>query len=162
MSTIERAVEIAARGHSGQVDKQGRPYILHPLRVMDGVDSIEAKIVAVLHDVVEDTPTTFEDLAREGFSPAILDALRLVTHDPGEPYAVYVIRCKANPIARAVKLSDLMDNTRPGRVLMRPEFLNRDLARSARYALSAEYLNDRLSEESYRRAMAAVGELPER
>src|SRR5258706_6160057 len=70
LSTLERAIALAARKHEGQLDKAGAPYILHPIRVMLRVASLEEKMAAVLHDVVEDTDTTFEDLAREGFPPA--------------------------------------------------------------------------------------------
>lgn len=153
MATLERAIQIAAGAHAGQVDKQGQPYILHPLRVMAGVDHPDARIVAVLHDVVEDTSVTFEDLESEGFSPAVLSALRLVTHDPAEPYADYVVRCHADPLARAVKLADLTDNTRLDRVLMRPGLLARDSARNARYLLSYAYLMGKLTEEDYRKGM---------
>src|SRR5947208_14635665 len=74
-ATIERALQIAARAHEGQVDKEGLPYILHPLRVMDGVEGTEAKIVAVLHDAIEDTPVTADDLRREGFDEAVVAAV---------------------------------------------------------------------------------------
>ena len=111
MATIEKALQIAARAHEGQVDKEGLPYILHPLRVMDVVQGLEAKMVAVLHDVVEDTAVTFDDLEREGFSAAVLAALRCVTHAEGESYADYAVRCQADPIARQVKLSSpIVDN----------------------------------------------------
>jgi (p)ppGpp synthase/HD superfamily hydrolase len=153
MATIERALQIAARAHEGQTDKQGLPYILHPLRVMDGVEGLEAKIVAVLHDVVEDTPVTFDDLEREGFSAAVLAAVRCVTHADGESYADYVVRCRADPIARLVKLSDLADNTRLARTVVRPRALGRDTARFAKYLLSYSFLSGQIDEEQYRGAM---------
>jgi (p)ppGpp synthase/HD superfamily hydrolase len=156
MATIEKAIQIAARAHEGQVDKQGLPYILHPLRVMDGVERLEAKIVAVLHDVIEDTPVTIDDLEREGFSGEVLAALRCVTHTEGETYADYVIRCRADPIARWVKLSDLADNTRLSRTIVRPQALTRDTARFAKYLLSHSFLTDQITEEQYRAAMPEV------
>src|SRR4249920_2998145 len=110
MATIEKALQIAAKAHEGQKDKEGLPYILHPLRVMSGVEGEEAQIVAVLHDVVEDTSVTMDDLHQAGFSESILAALRCVTHRKEEPYADYVIGCKNNSIARQVKLGDLADN----------------------------------------------------
>src|SRR3954451_4706993 len=119
MATIEKAIQIAALAHDGQVDKEGLPYILHPLRVMAGVEGLEAKIVAVLHDVIEDTPVTADDLRQEGFSEAIIAAVLCVTHRKDEPYADYVVRCKGNEIARRVKLSDLEDNTRLSRTILR-------------------------------------------
>ncbi|MBR5804102.1 MAG: phosphohydrolase [Bacteroidaceae bacterium] len=111
MSTLERAIQIATEAHHGQVDKAGNDYILHPLRVMELGNSLEEKIVGVLHDVVEDTNWTFERLADEGFSPIILDALRCVTKlSENEPYDHFISRVQANPLATAVKLNDLSDN----------------------------------------------------
>src|SRR5271165_5571323 len=107
MPTIEKALQIAAQAHEGQKDKEGLPYILHPLRVMSRAEGVEAQIVAVLHDVVEDTKVTLDDLRRAGFSEAVLQAVQCVTHRKDEPYADYVVGCKNNPIARQVKLGDL-------------------------------------------------------
>src|SRR5262249_30480364 len=98
MATIERALQIAAKAHDGQTDKDGQPYILHPLRVMAAAKGIDAQIVAVLHDVVEDTAITLDDLRAAGFSGQVLEAVRCVTHDKSEPYADYVVRCKHNPL----------------------------------------------------------------
>jgi hypothetical protein len=153
MATVEKALQIAARAHEGQVDKQGLPYTLHPLRVMDGVEGLDAKIVAVLHDVIEDTLVTIDDLEREGFSGEVLAALRCVTHAGGETYADYVVRCRADPIARRVKLSDLADNTRLSRTIVRPLALARDTARYAKYLLSHSFLTGQITEEQYRAAM---------
>ena len=129
------------------MDKQGLPYILHPLRVMDGVEGLDAKIVAVLHDVVEDTSVTLDDLEQEGFSREVLAAVRCVTHAEGESYAEYVVRCRDNPIARRVKLSDLADNTRLSRTIVRPQALDRDTARFAKYLLSHSFLTGQITEE---------------
>ncbi len=154
MATIERALQIAAKAHEGQRDKEGLPYILHPLRVMMSVEGEEAQIVAVLHDVVEDTSVTPDDLRQAGFSEAVLAAVECVTHRKNEPYADYVVRCKGNEIARRVKLADLQDNSRPDRTILRPQRLQQDLARIRRYALSYKFLTDRISEEQYRSLMA--------
>ena len=137
------------------MDKQGLPYILHPLRVMEGVEGLEAKIVAVLHDVVEDTSVTFDDLAQVGFSNEFLASVRCVTHSEGETYAEYVVRCKANPVGRRVKLADLADNTRLSRTVVRPLALDRDISRFAKYLLSHSFLTDQITEEQYRAAMPA-------
>ena len=110
MSTLERAIEIAAAAHAGQIDKAGQPYILHPLRVMMKVDPIEAKIVAVLHDTVEDTPLTLASLRQEGFSETIMTVLDLLTHRPEETYEAYIRRLQVHPLAVQVKLLDLEDN----------------------------------------------------
>ena len=80
-----------------------------------------AKVVAVLHDVIEDTSVTAEDLRREGFDEDVLAALECLTHRKGEPYADYVVQCKGDEIARRVKLADLEDNARPSRALLRPD-----------------------------------------
>src|SRR5277367_503519 len=107
MATIEKALQIAAKAHEGQKDKEGQPYILHPLRAMMSVEGEEAQIVAVLHDVIEDTPVTADDLRQAGFSIQIITAVLCVTHQKNTSYADYVVRCKGNEIARQVKLADL-------------------------------------------------------
>jgi hypothetical protein len=159
MSTLETAIRIAVTAHAGQTDKGGMPYITHPLRLMGAVDGEEAKIVALLHDVIEDTAVTIEDLRREGFSETVLTAVACVTHRRDEPYSDYVVRCKGNPLARQVKLADLADNSRLDRCILRVERIARDLARIHRYVLSYKFLIDRLSETDYRSLMARHGEL---
>jgi hypothetical protein len=159
MSTLDVAVRIAATAHAGQLDKDGQPYITHPLRVMGRVQGEPAQIVAVLHDVLEDTVTTAEDLRAAGFSEEILAALLCVTHAKDLSYADYVVRIAGNPIARQVKLADLEDNTRLDRTLLRPDRIERDLTRIHRYFLSYRFLSGRLSEADYRRLMAAYGEI---
>src|SRR5580704_7961210 len=157
MATIEKALQIAAQAHEGQKDKEGLPYILHPLRVMSRVEGEEAQIVAILHDVVEDTSVTMDDLRRAGFSEAILVAVECVTHSKDQPYAEYVIACKNNPIARQVKLGDLADNCRLDRTILRPQRLQRDLARIHRYFLSHKFLTDQITEQEYRSLMEQCG-----
>lgn len=110
MSTLERAVEIAARAHTGQVDKGGAPYILHPLRLMLSVSTDEARMAAVMHDVIEDTPITADDLRREGFSDIVVDAVLALTKQAGESRMDAARRLAPNPVAREVKLADLRDN----------------------------------------------------
>ena len=110
MNPLESAIAIAVRAHAGQADKSGEPYIFHPLRVMFRCQTDEQRIVAILHDVVEDTSVTFEDLRKQGFDDAILAALDCVTKRDGESYEQFVERAAANPIARQVKLADLEDN----------------------------------------------------
>lgn len=111
MSTLERAVAIAATAHEGQRDKADAPYILHPLRVMLRLTSEAERITAVLHDVAEDCEGwSFARLLGEGFSPEIIDALQSVTKREGESYEDFVARACKNPIGRRVKLSDLHDN----------------------------------------------------
>ncbi len=110
MSTLERAIAIAAEAHAGQRDKAGQPYILHCLRVMLRVDTPEERIAAVLHDLLEDTDWRREDLLREDFAPAAVDAIVGLTRRDGESYQAFVERAGSNPIARRVKLADLEDN----------------------------------------------------
>ena len=123
---------------------------------MNAVEDVPAKIVAALHDVIEDTSVTFEDLRGEGFDEVVLAAVECLTHRNGEHYADYVVRCKGNVIARWVKLADLEDNARPSRALLRPDRIESDLARLRKYFLSYKFLTDMLSEEQYRAAMVGV------
>lgn len=116
MSTLNRAIEIAVRAHSNQTDKGGEPYILHPMRVMLAVRTPEERIVAILHDVVEDSEITFQDLANEGFSAEIIDALEALTKHKGETRFEAAQRTVKNPIARAVKLADVTDNMNLARI----------------------------------------------
>ncbi len=110
MATLEKAIEIAARVHTGQVDKAGQPYILHPLRVMLHVAGVHERMVAVLHDVVEDTAMTLEGLRHQGFPEEVLDAIDALTKQDGEARMHAAKRAAANPIARAVKIADVTDN----------------------------------------------------
>lgn len=114
--TLERAIAIAATAHAGQVDKGGAPYILHPLKVMLRMNTLEERIVAVLHDVVEDGGISFDDLRKEGFSEAVLSAIESVTKVPGESYEDFVERAAQNPIGRVVKLADLEENSDLSRI----------------------------------------------
>jgi (p)ppGpp synthase/HD superfamily hydrolase len=114
--TLERAIAIAATAHAGQVDKGGAPYILHPLKVMLRMTTLEERIVAVLHDVVEDCGVSLDDLRKEGFSEEVLTAIASVTKVPGESYEDFVDRAAQNPIGRAVKLADLEENSDLSRI----------------------------------------------
>ena len=110
MSSLERAIAIASQAHAGQVDKAGQPYILHPLRIMLAVEGSQERVAAVLHDVVEDTRVTLEDLRAEGFSSEVLEAVDALTKRDGETRLVAAARAKANRIARTVKIADVSDN----------------------------------------------------
>lgn len=105
------AAQVAARAHKNQKRKDGTPYIAHPVRVAIRCETPREKVVALLHDVVEDTDTSFSDLRELGFDNETLDALDSVTKRPGEKYSDFVLRAKANPIGRKVKLADIADNT---------------------------------------------------
>lgn len=130
MSMLEQAIALALRAHAGQLDRAGRPYILHPLRVMCRLRAEPDQIAAVLHDVVEDTPVTLDDLRREGFPEAIVTAVDCLTKRPGRPYEELIERAMANPIARRVKLADLEDNMD---ILRSRGLVAEDLARLERY-----------------------------
>ena len=108
---LERAIQIAVEAHAGVKDRGGKAYILHPLSVMMRVESDAEKIVAVLHDVIEDTDWTFDDLNEEGFSQEIIDALKSVTKTSDEEdYDQFVLRAQKNEIGRKVKIADIKEN----------------------------------------------------
>lgn len=131
MPTLERAIVLAATAHAGQVDKGGHPYILHPLRVMLGMNTAYEQMAAVLHDIVEDTDTTVDDLRVEGFPEEVLDAIVALTKTPGEQRVAAAHRAAANQIARAVKLEDVADNMNLKRI---PNPTEKDLSRLEEYA----------------------------
>ncbi|MFB3891134.1 MAG: GTP pyrophosphokinase [Phycisphaerae bacterium] len=124
------AIILAAQAHKGQVDKAGVPYITHPLRVMLRLREPVDRIVAVLHDVVEDTAVTLDDLRKAGYSQAVLAAVECLTKREDEPYEAFIERCAANPVARRVKLADLGDNMDLSRL---PVIGPKDRRRMARY-----------------------------
>ena len=131
MSTLERAIQIATEAHKGQLDKAGREYIGHPIRVMDMGRTEDEKIVGVLHDVIEDTDWTFERLEAEGFSQEVINALRCVTKtSENENYDDFIDRVKKNPLAAAVKINDLTDNMDIRRL---PYISDKDVKRLKKY-----------------------------
>ncbi len=136
--SLERAIRIARSAHAGQVDKSGADYIGHPLRVMDAVDGTDEKIVAALHDVVEDTPWTIDDLRAEGFTDGVLEAVEAISKREGETLADSMARVDAVPLARTVKFADLADNSNPERLARLPEATRERLTR--KYADTLELL----------------------
>lgn len=114
--TLDDAIRLARDAHDGQLDKGGKPYIGHPLRVMAGVGATDEKMAAVLHDVVEDTAVTLADLTASGCPPHVVAAVGALTHLPDEPQATYLARVAADPIARVVKRVDIADNLSPHRI----------------------------------------------
>jgi GTP diphosphokinase / guanosine-3',5'-bis(diphosphate) 3'-diphosphatase len=137
MSTLERAIEIAARAHAGQVDKGGQPYILHPIRVMLSVKSESERIAAVLHDVVEDSEITLDDLRSEGFSDEIVEAVDVLTEREGETKMDKAVRASKNSIAKAVKLADLADNMNQSRI---SQLTEKDRNRLQEYEAARDFL----------------------
>jgi (p)ppGpp synthase/HD superfamily hydrolase len=138
MRPLERAIVIAVTAHAGQSDKAGRPYILHPLRLMLQMSTEEEQIVAVLHDVIEDSETKLEDISKAGFDPEIVKALDYLTRRSPEEYDAYIQRLSRNRTAVNVKLADLRDNLDPSRLLHPTD---RDLARSRKYTRAYEFLS---------------------
>ncbi|HEU4557209.1 MAG TPA: HD domain-containing protein [Longimicrobium sp.] len=110
MPDIEEAIRIAVEAHRGQQDRAGAPYILHPLRMMFRVQTDADRMAAVLHDVVEDTTWTLDDLRARGFPDEVVEAVDHLTRRPDESYEAFVERAAAHPVARRVKLADLEDN----------------------------------------------------
>lgn len=113
---IEIAISIALKAHKGQVDKGGNPYILHPIAVMNRVETIEEKIVAVLHDVVEDTEVTIDQLRETGFTDEILEAINLLTRAKEDSYEEFIDKTLKNRIARNVKIADIKENMNLSRI----------------------------------------------
>lgn len=110
MSLLEEAIRICVEAHRGQVDRAGAPYSLHPLRMMFRVQTESEKIVALLHDVVEDTDWTLDALREAGFPAEVVDAVDALTRREEESYEEFVRRAGADPLARRVKVADLEDN----------------------------------------------------
>ena len=128
---LAKAVTIALEAHKDATDKAGMPYAGHVMRVMQAGRTIDEKIVGVLHDIVEDTPWTFEALFAEGFPTYIVDALRCVTKiSDDEPYEQFIERVKTNPLAVAVKINDLTDNMDIRRL---SELTDKDVQRLRKY-----------------------------
>ena len=136
MADLDEALNLVANHFRGIKDKSGSPYVLHCIRVMMTVDSIDAKMVAVMHDLVEDTPMTLEQLREKGFSDAVVNGVKLVTHEEDVTYSDYIVAIKDNPLATEVKLADLKDNTTLSRTLYRENSSSRDGVRIQKYLLS--------------------------
>ena len=107
----KKALKLCFEAHKDQLDKSGMPYVFHPFHLAEQMQTEETTMVALLHDVVEDTDYTLRDLADMGFPEPVIEALALLTHDDATPYMDYVRAIKPNPIARAVKLADLRHNS---------------------------------------------------
>lgn len=140
MATLDRAIDIATEAHAGQVDKAGQPYIEHPIRVMCKLHDEPAKIVAILHDVLEDCPTwSASRLAGEGFDEEVIDAVVALTRVRGETYDAFIDRVALNPLAARVKVADLRDNMNLRRL---PTLTEADVQRNNKYARALARLLD--------------------
>ncbi|MCH1940021.1 HD domain-containing protein [Holdemania massiliensis] len=134
---LELALKVATEAHKGQKDKGGRDYINHPLTVASMCESDEEKIVALLHDVIEDTDVTLEDLKKYGFSSKILEAIDCITKQPGVSYDEYLRKIKNNELARKVKIADMTHNSDISRIL---DPTSKDYARVEKYKEKIQYL----------------------
>jgi len=135
----KKALRLCFDAHKDQVDKTGLPYVFHPFHLAEQMTDEYTTVTALLHDVVEDTDYTLADLEAMGYPAPVLEALRLLTHDPAVPYMAYVAALKPNAIARAVKLADLRHNSDTSRLDVVDEWALR-------------------REQQYRRAMALLEE----
>lgn len=135
--SVSKALQLATQAHKGQVDKAGKDYILHPVAVAASLQAAEAQTAALLHDTVEDTPVTLDDLRTAGFSDAVVDAVDHLTHCPGISRQEYLQRITENSLAIQVKLADLAHNSDISRI---PSPTEKDLARVQRYAKEIEFL----------------------
>ena len=135
----KKALKLSFEAHKDQVDKSGMPYVYHPFHLAEQMKAEETTIVALLHDVVEDTDYTLNDIKAMGYPDSVIDALALMTHDKSVPYMDYVAKIKSNPIAKAVKLADLNHNSD----LSRLDFVDeKALERAKRYEDAIELLTE--------------------
>jgi len=134
---LQFALELAIKKHKNQEDKSGKPYILHPLHVMETVKTDDAKIVAILHDIIEDTDVTKEDLLNAGLSKHIVDAIVMLTRSDDIDCMDYVKKLSSNPLAKEVKLADLQHNMDLRRISTLKE---KDLDRTRKYQIAYHYL----------------------
>ncbi|MBR4934103.1 MAG: GTP pyrophosphokinase [Clostridia bacterium] len=135
----KKALKLCFAAHRDQTDKSGMPYVFHPFHLAEQMTDEYTTTVALLHDVVEDTDITFDDLAAEGFTEDVISALKLLTHDVKVEYMDYVARIKDNPIAKAVKLADLKHNSDTSRLDSVDE---KALKRVAKYAEAMRLLTE--------------------
>lgn len=138
-ATIEDAIAIAAQAHKGQQDKAGAPYLLHPLRMMLRMKTEAAMMAAVLHDVVEDSDWTLEQLREAGFTEEVVTAVECLTHRESESYAEFITRVQTHAIAREVKVADLEDNMN---ILRISQLSSKDLQRLEKYHKAWWVLNN--------------------
>jgi len=134
---VKKALTLSFEAHKDQKDKSGIPYVYHPFHLAEQMDTEEEVIVALLHDVVEDTDYTLEDIKAQGFGDEIIEALRLMTHDKSVPYLKYVEKIKTNPIATAVKIADLKHNSDLTRL---DDVTGKDIERVQKYSKALEIL----------------------
>lgn len=135
----KKALKLCFKAHKNQIDKSGMPYVFHPFHLAEQMTDEKTTVVALLHDVIEDTDYTFDDLREIGFEKDVIDALVLLTHNNDTPYMEYVAKIKTNPIARAVKLADLQHNSDLTRLNVVDE---KALKRKEKYAEAIKILTE--------------------
>ena len=135
----KKAMKLCFQAHRDQVDKSGIPYVFHPIHLAEQMEDEDTTVAALLHDVVEDTQYSLEDLEALGFHERVIAAIRLLTHTDGVAYMDYVARIKENPIAKAVKLADLAHNSDLARMDVVDE---KAKARAEKYAKAIEFLTE--------------------
>lgn len=151
MSNLDKAIAVALNAHVGQVDKAGQPYILHPLRLMLRFNNEEEMIIAVLHDIVEDSNMSLNDLKNLGFKEQIIEAIDCLSKRDNESYEEFILRVSSNELARKVKVEDLKDNLD----LTRIDFISeKDLARVEKYHIALKLLLGKLGKASYAQALS--------
>lgn len=138
-SLLDQAIRLSITAHTDQKDKAGEPYILHPLRLMLQCDSEEERLVAVLHDVMEDSHFSLENLKEEGFPKHVLDALLVLTHDKNDSYEDYLKKIKTNALAVKIKLLDLADNMNLSRL---KSITDKDRERLEKYKSAHKFLKE--------------------
>lgn len=135
---LEKAIRLASNAHFGQTDKAGKPYIFHPFRVMEKCTFIDDKIVAILHDTIEDTDITPDRLVSDGFPSYIVETVRCLSRTKSETYEEFIQRVSLNPLAIRVKIADLQDNLDLSRL---NQIKDSDFNRIDKYIKSLDYLN---------------------
>ena len=145
-SMVDLALSIARQAHEGQLDKAGVDYIEHPIYVASQVDTEEEKAVALLHDVLEDSPITAEELLIAGLPVEVVTAVKLLTKKPMQDYQAYLETVKTNPLARVVKLADLKHNSDLSRL---PSISAKDRERLKKYKKAMDFLSSVLTPKSW-------------
>ena len=135
----KKAMKLCFQAHKDQIDKSGIPYVFHPIHLAEQMKDEDTTVVALLHDVVEDTDYTLENLREIGFNQRVIAAIALMTHADSVPYMDYVAKIKDNPIAKAVKLADLAHNSDMTRMDVIDEKVT---ARVEKYAKAIRFLNE--------------------
>lgn len=133
----KKAMKYMFEHHKEQCDKSGIPYVFHPFAVAYNLETEDECVVALLHDIVEDTNVTFEDLEKEGYSPLIIETLKLLTHKENEDYFEYINRISKDEIATKVKIQDLMHNMQDGRL---NQITEKDIQRKEKYKKALDIL----------------------